>query len=416
MDLFKKGHVKKKIFLYLAIGTNLGILIIFKYLGFFTEIISQITGLFAFNTQFSPLKLILPIGISFYTFQSIGYSLDVYYGVRKSEKHLGYFALFVSFFPQILAGPIGRSTELLPQFHNPAVFSWTNIGYGLQRFIWGLFKKVVIADRLAVYVNDIYGNIADYQGSVLWLGTILYAFQLYADFSGYTDMAIGIARFFGYKLSENFNFPFISKNVTEFWRRWHISLSTWLRDYLFVPLQFSKKKWKKWATIYALFLTFVICGLWHGAKFTFVIFGVLQGLALAYEMFTRDQRQIWRKKINSYFYNFSSWVLTFTFTLVSFVFFRAENTADAFMLLQKQFTSFYDMKALKNFIIAAEGSRFIFSLILVCLFIVLDKFFVNTIHQQNKNQYTLNILSSVLIVIILLFGTFGKVDFIYFQF
>jgi D-alanyl-lipoteichoic acid acyltransferase DltB (MBOAT superfamily) len=400
----------------LAIGVNLGILVIFKYLGFFTEIISQITGLFFLNSQFLVLNLILPIGISFYTFQSIGYSLDVYYGVRKSEKHFGYFALFVSFFPQILAGPIGRSTELLPQFHSPTIFCWKNVGYGLQRFIWGLFKKVVIADRLGVYVNDIYGNIPDYQGSVLWLGTILYAFQLYADFSGYTDMAIGIARFFGYKLSENFNFPFISKSVTEFWRRWHISLSAWLRDYLFVPLQFSKKKWKKWATIYALFLTFVICGLWHGAKFTFVIFGVLQGLALAYEMFTRDQREIWRKKINSHLYNFSSWVLTFSFTLISFVFFRAENTADAFMLLQKQFTSFYDIKALQNFIIDAEGSRFIFSLFLVCLFILLDKFFVNTIHQQNKNQYTLNVLSSALIVIILLFGTFGKVDFIYFQF
>jgi alginate O-acetyltransferase complex protein AlgI len=416
MEEFKKVPVKKRLFLYSAVVVNLGILIIFKYLGFFTDIISNIGSLFSKGFSIQSLHLLLPIGISFYTFQSIGYSLDVYYGLRKPEKHLGYFALFVSFFPQILSGPIGRSNEMLPQIHQPKSFSVNNLGYGLQRFIWGLFKKIVIANRLDVYVNDVYSNIGDYPGSVLWLGTLLFAFQLYADFSAYTDMAIGVARIFGFTLLENFDFPFISKSVTEFWRRWHMSLSSWLRDYVYTPIQFSKKKWKKWATVYAIFLTFFICGLWHGAKMTFVIFGIIQGLALMYEMLTREKRQQWRENTNPYLYNSYSWLITFMFTLISFVFFRANTTADAFLLIGKQFTSFYDLAGLRAFVVHSGGIKFLFSLVLLLFFILTDRFFATTIQKQSKGAYALNAIASVLIVFILLFGTFGKVDFIYFQF
>lgn len=416
MEEFKKQMTKKRLCLYFAIVVNLGILIVFKYLGFFTDIVSQLGGLFSNNFKIEPLKLLLPIGISFYTFQSVGYTLDVYYGLRKPEKHIGYFALFVSFFPQILSGPIGRSSELFPQIHNPVAFSLDNVAYGMQRFIWGLFKKIVIADRLDVYVNDIYSNIDSYPGSVLWIGTLLFAFQLYADFSAYTDMAIGVARFFGFKLAENFDFPFISRSVTEFWRRWHMSLSAWLRDYLYTPIQFSKKKWKQWATVYAIFLTFFICGLWHGAKFTFVIFGIIQGLALTYEMLTREKRLKWSKTYNPFLYNISSWLVTFLFTLISFVFFRADTTSDAFLLLKKQFTTFYDIVAVKEFIVHSQGIKFLFSLALLLFFILVDKFFTLTFQKQNKSAYVLNFMTSVLVVMILLFGVFGKVDFIYFQF
>ncbi|WP_317898628.1 MBOAT family O-acyltransferase [Aurantibacillus circumpalustris] len=416
MDEYKKVMVKKRVFLYSAMVVNLGILIVFKYLGFFTDIYSQLANLLSFGLKIPPLKLLLPIGISFYTFQSIGYSLDVFFGLRKPEKHLGYFALFVSFFPQILSGPIGRSSELFPQIHTPQKFSWDNIGYGIQRFVWGLFKKIVIADRLDVYVNDIYSNISHYPGSVLWLGTFLFAFQLYTDFSAYTDMAIGVARFFGFKLAENFDFPFISKNVTEFWRRWHMSLSAWLRDYMYTPLQFSKRKWKKGATVYAIFLTFFICGLWHGAKFTFVLFGIIQGLALTYEMLTREKRQLWSKTFNPFLYNTFSWLLTFGFTLLSFVFFRAESTEDAFLLIRKQFTTFSDVAAIKIFVMHFGGIKFAFSLLLLLFFILTDKLFSTMVKLQNRKSFVLTMITSLLIVFIILFGTFGKVDFIYFQF
>lgn len=415
-DENKKDARIRRYYLLLSVFFNLGVLIVFKYLGFFTDIISDITGLLSSTYKIEPIKLLLPIGISFYTFQSIGYSLDVYYGLRKPEKHIGHFSLFVSFFPQILSGPISRSNELFPQIHQIQKFSWDNVGYGIQRFTWGLFKKIVIADRLDSIVNTIYGNIDGYQGSVLWLGTVLFAFQLYADFSAYTDMAIGIARFFGIKLAENFDFPFISKNVTEFWRRWHLSLSAWLRDYLYTPIQFSKKKWKNGATVYAIFLTFLICGLWHGAKFTFVIFGIIQATALTFEMLTREKRLKWSNTYPKVAYNTFSWALTFLITLVSFVFFRAENTVDAFNLLAKQFTSFYDIGAVKDFIQEIGGIKFLFSALLLLFFILTDKLFTSSFRNQTKNPYVLNMMVSVLVVIILLFGTFGKVNFIYFQF
>lgn len=416
MEQNKKNLPVRRWLLYVAMFVNLGVLIVFKYLGFFSEIALAIAGLFHAGAGFKPLELLLPIGISFYTFQSIGYILDVYYGVRKPEKHFGYFALFVSFFPQILSGPIGRSNHLLPQISQPKTFSYDNLGYGLQRFAWGLFKKLVIADRLDAYVNDIYNNVHDYPGSVLWLGTFLFAFQLYCDFSGYTDMAIGLARMFGYNLLENFNFPFISQNVTEFWRRWHISLSAWLRDYLYTPIQFSKKKWKKGATVYAISLTFLICGLWHGAKFTFVMFGVFQSAALVYEMLTRDARQRWSNTVTPYLYKPASWLITFVFTLVSFVFFRANTTPDAFFVLKNQFVNFWDVRAVLDFIQAHGGSKFIFSLGLLGAFILGDFFLSTTIQKQDKPAYALNFIFTSLVVLILLFGSFGKVDFIYFQF
>lgn len=416
METHSKDQKIRKRYLYLAIVFNLGVLIIFKYLGFFTDIISGVAGIFSSDLKFEPLKLLLPIGISFYTFQSIGYSLDVYFGLRKSEKHLGYFGLFVSFFPQILSGPIGRSSELFPQIHQEKQFSWDNMGYGIQRFTWGLFKKIVIADRLDAIVNVIYGNIEGYQGSVLWLGTFLFAFQLYADFSAYTDMAIGVARIFGFKLAENFDFPFISKSITEFWRRWHLSLSAWLRDYLYTPIQFSKKKWKQGATVYAIFLTFFICGLWHGAKFTFVMFGIIQAVALTYEMLTREKRKQWRETIPPIIYDSLSWLITFGITLISFVFFRADTTYDAFLLLKKQFVSFYDLNALTQFVAYIGGVKFLFSMLLLLLFILTDRWFSSSFQKQKKNPYVLNAMVSFLVVIIMLFGTFGKVNFIYFQF
>lgn len=406
----------RRFYLYLSLWTNLAVLIVFKYLGFFTEVFSDIYGILSGSSISFKFGLLLPIGISFYTFQSIGYILDVYYKMQKPEKHFGYFALFVSFFPQILSGPIGRTRELMPQIKENRFFEWDNFLTGINRFIWGLFKKLVIADRLSVYVNQVYENVEAFDGAVLWLATFLFAIQLYADFSAYTDMAIGIAKIFGIQLAENFDYPFVSKNVTEFWRRWHISLSGWLRDYLYTPIQFSKKKWKKFATVYAIFLTFFICGLWHGAKFTFVIFGLLQGLALTYEMLSREHRIKWSKRLPGWLYLNVSWLITFLFTLLSFVFFRANTTKDSLIIVERMLFPYLHLDSLRAFFVQIGGIKFVFSIFIVIVFLLSDKFCNTVIKRKEYLSLSAALLIAVLIVSIILFGTFEKVNFIYFQF
>jgi D-alanyl-lipoteichoic acid acyltransferase DltB (MBOAT superfamily) len=396
---------------------NLLILVVFKYFGFFNELIGLFDKLIKGNIHFRLPEFLLPVGISFYTFQSIGYLLDVYFKIRKPEPHFGKYAVFVSFFPQILSGPIGRSNQLLPQINTPAKVGWSDVENGIGRFMWGLFKKVVIADRIGVLVDDVYGNVGAHQGMVFWFITFLYAFQLYADFSGYTDMAIGIARICGIKLEENFDFPFISKNVTEFWRRWHLSLSNWLRDYLYTPILFSKKKWGKKAVIYAIFLTFLICGLWHGAKLTFVIFGILQGMLLTWDMLTRDKRLVLMKKIPLKLYMFFSWALTFVFISFCFIFFRAETTPDALLVVKREFTTFTAIGDFKNFILQQNGSRVIFSLLLVALFFMSDKRMTKLFREETPTQANLrSVMWGILFALVLVFGTFGKANFIYFKF
>ena len=317
-----RNRAKAKLLMRLGVLANILVLFFFKYFNFLNDALRDLLGLVHVEYTFSGLNILLPVAISFYTFQTLSYILDIYYGKIKPCNHLGKFALYISFFPQLVAGPIERSSNLLPQLEKKIKLIPDNIYLGVKRVIWGLFKKVVIADRLAILVDTAFDNAADQSGIVLVLAIFLFAFQLYCDFSAYSDIAIGSAKLVGITLMENFNLPFISKNITEFWRRWHISLSTWLRDYLYTPIMFKRKKWGKKAIIYSLFITFFICGLWHGPKWTYVVFGVLQGIALTGELLLAKQRKKWAENLPKAVYSYSSMILTFLFMLVCFMFFR----------------------------------------------------------------------------------------------
>lgn len=409
---YLKQQVQRKRIMVLTVVSNVIILVVFKYLGFFNEIID----LFVSDGDFRLPELLLPVGISFYTFQSLSYVFDVYFKIRNPEPHFGYYFTYVSFFPQILSGPISRADELIPQLKVNSPLIWTNIESGLVRFCWGLFKKLVIADRLGGIIENAYNAPGNYQGSVHWFVAMLYAVQLYADFSGYTDMAIGSARIFGIRLPENFNFPYLSLNITEFWRRWHLSLSNWLRDYIYTPIMFSKKRWGKKAVVYAIFITFLICGLWHGAKFTFVIFGILQGSALAWELLSKDHRDKWKTIINKRIYNSLSWLFTFLFICFCFIFFRAATTSDALLIAERTLTSFYKLSAIPEYIAKEGGARVVFSVILALLFLFVDKRVTVRLITAEKPGWQAAASCGVLIALIMALGVFGRTDFIYFKF
>ena len=330
---------KRKKFLILSLFSNLGLLFTFKYFNFFSTSISETFNYFNIFMDSPTFKLLLPVGISFYTFQTLSYTIDVYRGQKKAEKHLGYFAVFVSFFPQLVAGPIERSTNLLPQFFEKHDFDYQRVTDGLKLMMWGFFKKVVIADRLAILVNQVYNNADEYEGFPLILATYFFAFQIYCDFSGYSDIAIGAAQVMGFDLMENFRRPYHAKSISEFWKRWHISLSTWFRDYVYIPL--GGNSTVKWRWYFNLFITFLVSGLWHGADWTFVIWGAIHGFYLI--------SAIWTNGIVNKVYNFIGLkkgsngrklidvIWTFHLVLFAWIFFRANSFSDAIYILENFF-------------------------------------------------------------------------------
>ncbi len=271
---------KKKFFLVSSLLINLGILFFFKYYGFFQLNTNGLLSYLNININLPNFDILLPVGISFYTFQALGYTIDVYQKKIKPELNLGKYALFVSFFPQLVAGPIERSTHLLPQFSQKFTFDYDRIKDGLIIIIWGLVKKVVIADRLAMFVNPVYDNPTAYSGLNLILATVFFAFQIYADFSSYSDIAVGSAKVMGFDLMENFRRPYLAKTIGEFWRRWHISLSTWFRDYLYLPLGGSRVS--KLCYFRNILIIFVVSGIWHGASWNFLVWGALHGFYMIF--------------------------------------------------------------------------------------------------------------------------------------
>ncbi len=342
--------ITKRLWLTLSLFGNLGMLFFFKYFNFFNI---NVAGLLSFfNVAYQPLSLdvLLPVGISFYTFQTLSYTIDVYRGDLPAERDFFDFALYVSFFPQLVAGPIERSTNLLPQFKVHHEFDTKRASSGLRLMLWGFFKKVVIADRLAVIVDTVYNNPTSYSGVIYIIATIAFAFQIYCDFSGYSDIAIGSARIMGFGLMNNFERPYLSKSITEFWRRWHISLSTWFRDYLYFPLGGNRKGYFR--TLFNLFIIFLVSGLWHGASWTFVIWGALNGIAIVIEKILgigsksgkkeyMEQKALERRK-KPFVLRFLSAVvgiiptiLTFAFTCFTWVFFRARSVTEAFYMLPR---------------------------------------------------------------------------------
>lgn len=332
---------KRRYLIFISLSINLGMLFFFKYFNFFNENINFLLSSIGIEYIIPRYSILLPVGISFYTFQTLSYTIDVYRGDLKAEKDFTTFALYVTFFPQLVAGPIERATHLIRQFHIYHRPDYMRIVSGIRLMTWGFFKKVVIADRLAVAVDTVYNSPRDFDGIYLILATFLFAFQIFCDFSGYSDIAIGTARIMGYDLMKNFDRPYHSKSVTEFWRRWHISLSTWFKDYIYIPLGGNRRGSAR--TYFNLFIIFFLSGLWHGAKWTFVIWGILNGLAMVFEKLIGinsflkklEQRHDFSSKIISLF----SVLATFIYICITWIFFRANSVGDAVnIIIPKIFT------------------------------------------------------------------------------
>ena len=396
----------KKFFLFISLLSNLGILVFFKYFNFLGNSLHVLLSSTGFLLEIPYLDFLLPVGISFYTFQTLSYSIDVYRGDREAEKHLGIFALYVTFFPQLVAGPIERSTHFIPQLRQNNLLRQENISAGLKLIIWGFFMKLVIADRVSIYVNAVYNNVEYHDGITFLLATFFFAFQIYGDFAGYSFIAIGSARLMGYDLMTNFRRPYFAKNIKEFWGRWHISLSTWFRDYLYIPL--GGNRTIKWRWYFNLFLTFLISGLWHGANWTFVIWGALHGLFLVTYTYLSSK--------NIKIPGLPSILLNFMLVGLAWMFFRANSVSDAFLILSEVFTN-------PGKIYIPSGPDVVTPFyailgILALLIIEVNQEFNNgkVYLFDSKNENVRILAYSSMIVLIMLLGVFDGGQFIYFQF
>jgi alginate O-acetyltransferase complex protein AlgI len=366
-----KKHKKK--FLVLSIVCTCLILFVFKYFYFFAINTNEILRFLGSSSEVPLLNYLLPIGLSFHTFQSLSYVMEVYRENQKAERNFGIYSLYVMFFPCLVAGPIERPQNLLHQFRENHLFSYDQATRGLKLIAWGLFKKIVIADRLALFVNSIYDQPNNYQGFALIIATIFFAFQIYCDFSGYSDMAIGVGEVMGFKLMTNFNSPYFSKTIAVFWSRWHISLSTWFRDYLYIPL--GGNRCSKWRWQFNLLITFLLSGFWHGANWTYVVWGGLNGLYLIISNLTHSWQKVIRetflKFINEEICNVLQILLTFALICFTWIFFRSRTISDAHYICTHLF-EFTDQGNLNYLISSRElmfqvttGALLIFLLLLI---------------------------------------------------
>ena len=338
--LKQENKTKRKILLWTSITVNLGFLGFFKYYNFFLDNFVNAFSFFGTEISVNSLNVILPVGISFYTFQTLSYSIDVYKRKLVPTKDFIAFSAFVSFFPQLVAGPIERATNLLPQFYAERSFDYAKAVDGMRQILWGLFKKIVIADNCATFANLIFNNSAEYSGSTLVLGAIFFSFQIYCDFSGYSDIAIGTSRLFGFNLMRNFNFPYFSRDMAEFWRRWHISLSTWFRDYLYIPIGGSHGG--IWMNIRNTFIIFIVSGFWHGSNWTFIVWGALNGIYFLPLLLTKNNRKnldvVAQGRFLPNVKDLSRMLLTFGLTVFAWIFFRANNMEHALSYISEIFS------------------------------------------------------------------------------
>lgn len=419
---------KRFLFLLVSIIINLSTLFFFKYFNFFNENIALLAEALNFNYAPILLEFVLPLGLSFHIFQSLSYTIEVYKGNYLPEKNFITYALYVMFFPQLVAGPIERPQHLLPQFHTPQAYDSLRVRRGLERILWGFFKKLVIADQIANIINPLFAKLEP-NGILLIIMAILFTYQIYCDFSGYSDIAVGSAMLLGFTLVENFNRPFAAKSVSEFWQRWHISLSQWLKDYLYYPLIFGMGKISKLKLYIASILTFTLIGLWHGANWTYVIFGFLHGLYLVIgEMTSLYQKKL--KRITESFlpekiYNLLQTCVVFILVCISFIIFRSETMEQAVWFITHMFTSI----SLENFwtlwfdaldsIIGAVGKS-MWYVILISI-VLLEG--MQYIQEKQKTFFILEnrpywnfTWTYFLLVFIIVFGQFSSQSFIYFQF
>jgi alginate O-acetyltransferase complex protein AlgI len=335
-----RNQNNKKFWFWLSVSINLGFLGVFKYYNFFAESFADAVSVFGFKADPWVLSVVLPVGISFYTFHGLSYVIDIYKDRIKAEKSFVDYSVFVSFFPLLVAGPIERATHLLPQIQQERKFDYQKSVDGLRQILWGLFKKIVIADQCAEFANLIFNNSADYSGSTLLLGAVFFTFQIYGDFSGYSDIALGTARLFGIELLQNFSFPYFSRDIAEFWRRWHISLSTWFRDYLYIPLGGSKGG--TWMRVRNTFIIFIVSGFWHGANWTFIIWGALNALFIMPSIIFNTNRNnieiVAKGKFLPSFKELLMILVTFTMTVFAWIFFRAINMNHAISIVSEIFS------------------------------------------------------------------------------
>ncbi|WP_405606333.1 MBOAT family O-acyltransferase [Polaribacter sp. Asnod1-A03] len=416
----EKEHTKRKILLWVSILVNLGFLGFFKYYNFFLDNFISAFSFFGTEIQVNNLNIILPVGISFYTFQTLSYTIDVYRKKLEPTEDFIVFAAFVSFFPQLVAGPIERATHLLPQFTKEKKIKFINIQFGVIRVLWGLFKKVVIADRLALTVNTVYNSPDEFGGIHYIIATILFAFQIYCDFSGYSDIAIGVARMFNFKLMENFKSPYFSKSLGEFWRRWHISLSTWFRDYLYIPL--GGNRVNTFRMYFNLFLVFVVSGFWHGAQWTFIIWGFVHGIILIIENIVNTKKLNLDKK-KSAFFNFIKIIFTFCIVCFAWVFFRANSTNDAFLIISNLFDFSQSLVTITrgmHLYINNPLWKFLGNFLLICILLLVEFLVIkNKLNEAKiikKRPLIRWSIYTSLVLAILIFGYFEVNQFIYFQF
>ena len=407
----------KKIWLFISIFINLGFLGFFKYYNFFIDSFSELLATFGFQPNIWSLKIILPVGISFYTFHGLSYVLDIYNGKIKPTKNIIDYSLFVSFFPLLVAGPIERATHLLPQLQRIRTFNYSKAADGLRQILWGVFKKIVIADNCAVVVNNIFDNYETLPASNLVLGAVLFAFQIYGDFSGYSDIALGSARLLGIELLKNFNFPYFSRDIAEFWRRWHISLTTWFRDYLYIPLGGSRVS--KTKSIRNTFIIFIVSGFWHGANWTFILWGLYHALLfvplLLMEKNRKNTNIVAENKLLPTWKEFFSIIITFILVTFGWIIFRADNLSMAFNYIANIFSySIFQLPKL-SFINFWNLVPAILSIIILL--------FMEWIHRKKHFGLDISFKSKVVrwilyIVLILLIIELGgsQQDFIYFQF
>lgn len=415
----QKSQQIRKVLLWTSILVNLGFLGFFKYFNFFLDNFVTAFSFFGQEVKSNSLDIILPVGISFYTFQTLSYTIDVYRQKLEPTKDFIAFSAFVSFFPQLVAGPIERATHLLPQFYKKRAFDYSKAVDGMRQILWGLFKKIVIADNCAEYANEIFNNSSDMNGSSLVLGALFFTFQIYGDFSGYSDIAIGTSRLFGFDLMQNFRTPYFSRDIAEFWRRWHISLSTWFRDYLYIPLGGSRGGTSM--KIRNTFIIFIVSGFWHGANWTFVIWGVLNAIYFLPLLLTNNNRKNMETvaqgkllpSINEVFFMLTTFILT----VFAWIFFRAENIGHAFSYISGILSySLFETPNISDF------RGYLFTLVLICIFVIIewlgraDQFALENIKTLSLRPIRWFIYVCILIAIYL-FGNFDTtVEFIYFQF
>ena len=395
---------RKKLFLTLSIVLNLAILFFFKYYNFLADNVEVLLSICGLKLDLPDFPLLLPVGISFYTFQALGYSIDVYRGTTPVEKDLATYALFVSFFPQLVAGPIERSSNLLPQFKMPHLFDYERVMGGVKLMLWGYFMKLVVADRCGIYVDAIYNNIAHHNGGSYLVASFLFPFQIYGDFAGYSLIAIGVAKIMGFTLMENFRRPYFACSVGEFWHRWHISLSTWFKDYVYIPL--GGNRVSKARCYMNLFITFLVSGIWHGANWTFLCWGALHGGLLCIEKAVGISKAKY-----SGFKKFIHWLTTFILICFAWIFFRANNLSDAMTVISGIFTKWGTPKL-------EFAHWFAITIAFMILFI---KEFADEFRPKSSNSFwngpvVQHTYMIVMICYILLFGVLGGDQFIYFQF